>query len=443
MQIRYINRALQRFDSTQVIPTQFVLFTLSVIIGSAVLYQDFDAYTPSRAGKFVGGCLLTFLGVYFITSGRVRGDDESSYSTDEEEAIGLLPGERYQDRLDLSPPLQAQTKNRPRPRSPDLLDGPLQSPSGSLLSAGLEDLGDDKRTPRAGLSAASPSPAGSLAADSLAGPSPGTSSQPSSLLRNPWADTFERTASDPEIERPATPPEQSVQNPASSTVLLRFPPAPDADSTGAVNGTTSNSRNNTVPQTPPRRPRNSISAHFSPGPLFSTLSGGFSAVVADSIRRNEISPAKERRTPRPRGRKKHPTTSVFGNILRDGDGAGEEDSQDPDTALWDGAPRSSTVTAPPDPTDGLITAPVSTGHSTPGLDGGEIARNHSDDATTISRLRGLSDTWRKTVPWLGGVLQKRNCNQEESSETQAAERTLGEDDRPESGGAGASSSTQA
>ena len=88
MQIRYINRALQRFDSTQVIPTQFVLFTLSVIIGSAVLYQDFDAYTPSRAGKFVGGCLLTFLGVYFITSGRVRADDESSCSTDEEEAIG-------------------------------------------------------------------------------------------------------------------------------------------------------------------------------------------------------------------------------------------------------------------------------------------------------------------------------------------------------------------
>lgn len=443
MQIRYINRALQRFDSTQVIPTQFVLFTLSVIIGSAVLYQDFDAYTPSRAGKFVGGCLLTFLGVYFITSGRVRADDESSCSTDEEEAIGLLPGERYQDRLDLSPPLQAQTKNRPRPRSPDLLDGPLQSPSGSLLSTGLEDLGDNQDTPRAGLSAASPSPAGSIAADSLAEPSPGTSSQPSSLLRNPWAETFERTASDPETERPVTPPKQSVQKAASSTVLLRFPPAPDADSTGAGDGSASNSRNNTVPQTPPRRPRNSISAHFSPGPLFSTLSGGFSAVVADSIRRNEISPAKERKTPRLRGRKKNPSASVLDNILRDGNGAGEEVNQDPDAALWDGAPRSSTATAPPDPSEGLITAPVSTGHSTPGLDGGEIARNHSDDVTTISRLRGLSDSWRRTVPWLGGVLQKRKENQEEPSETQVAGGAPGEGGHPGSGGGGASSSTQA
>lgn len=63
MQIRYVNRALQRFDSTQVIPIQFVLFTISVIIGSAVLYRDFESATGDRIGKFVGGCLLTFLGV--------------------------------------------------------------------------------------------------------------------------------------------------------------------------------------------------------------------------------------------------------------------------------------------------------------------------------------------------------------------------------------------
>ncbi|KZF19097.1 DUF803-domain-containing protein, partial [Xylona heveae TC161] len=72
LQIRYLNRALQRFDSTQVIPTQFVLFTLSVIIGSSILYRDFESATPSRISKFVGGCALTFLGVYFITSGRVH-----------------------------------------------------------------------------------------------------------------------------------------------------------------------------------------------------------------------------------------------------------------------------------------------------------------------------------------------------------------------------------
>ncbi|KAF2093924.1 DUF803-domain-containing protein, partial [Rhizodiscina lignyota] len=75
MQIRYLNRALQRFDSTQVIPTQFVLFTLSVILGSAVLYRDFERTKAENAGEFIGGCALTFAGVWLITSGRKRESD--------------------------------------------------------------------------------------------------------------------------------------------------------------------------------------------------------------------------------------------------------------------------------------------------------------------------------------------------------------------------------
>ncbi|KAL4870598.1 hypothetical protein BDV12DRAFT_56172 [Aspergillus spectabilis] len=424
MQIRYINKALQRFDSTQVIPTQFVLFTLSVIIGSAILYRDFESYTAARASKFVGGCLLTFSGVYFITSGRVRNDDESSYSTDEEEAIGLLSGERYQDRVDLSPPLQTQTSSRPRLRSPDFLDGALQSPSGSLLNRGLEDLGDDQCTPRAAQSAALPSLGGSLAAESLSEPSPGSSasSRPLSLLRNPWADSVDQdsktTASEPQIERPITPPEQPPLKPANSTMLLRFPPAPDTDTPGTQEGTRANSRINTVPQTPPRKARNSISAHFSPGPLFSTLSGGFSAVVADSIRRGEMSPAKERRTARrPGGRKKLPTTSILDSV-RNPDSAGGEAIRDPEAspAAWDGAPRASTVTAPADPTNDLVTAV----HSTPGVESADPLRTTSDDITTISRLRSLSDSWSKTLPWLGGALQNRKESQKDSTENQAA-----------------------
>lgn len=422
MQIRYINKALQRFDSTQVIPTQFVLFTLSVIIGSAILYRDFESYTASRAGKFVGGCLLTFLGVYFITSGRIRADDESTYSTDEEEAIGLLPGERYQDRVDLSPPLQAQTKNRPRPRSPDL-DGTLQSPPGSLLSEGLRNLDDDddQSTPRAALSAESRSPTGSVVAD-LSEPSPGSSSssRPLSLLRNPWAESLEETASEPEIERPSTPPEPAVHKPASSTILLRFPPAPDVD---GANGTRVSARTNPAPETPPRRVRNSISSHFSPGPLFSTLSGGFSAVVADSIRRGEMSPVKERRAIKSRGRRKHPSTSIIDNISRDADGAAGESSQDPDALV--------------DSSDNAIAAPATAGHSTPAMEYGEVSRNNSDDLTTISRLRSLSDSWSKTVPWLGGVLQKRSESQTSPGETEVSEGAPNQSDRPASGDANA------
>ncbi|KAI1324297.1 DUF803-domain-containing protein [Xylariaceae sp. FL0255] len=91
MQVRHVNKALQNFDSTQVIPIQFVLFTLSVIIGSAVLYRDFERTTAEQAAKFVGGCLLTFFGVFLITSGRNQSDDDDQLSDDEniEETISL------------------------------------------------------------------------------------------------------------------------------------------------------------------------------------------------------------------------------------------------------------------------------------------------------------------------------------------------------------------
>ncbi|KAL8303835.1 hypothetical protein RB597_004794 [Gaeumannomyces tritici] len=92
MQVRYVNKALQRFDSTQVIPIQFVIFTLSVIIGSAVLYRDFEKTTGDQAITFVGGCLLTFFGVVLITSGRAsQHEDEEGLSDVEgiEETIGL------------------------------------------------------------------------------------------------------------------------------------------------------------------------------------------------------------------------------------------------------------------------------------------------------------------------------------------------------------------
>ncbi|KAI8979484.1 magnesium transporter NIPA-domain-containing protein [Mycotypha africana] len=72
LQIKYLNKALQQFDSTEVIPTQFVLFTISAILGSAVLYHDFDNMEFDQLLQFMLGCIIEFLGVYLITSKRAK-----------------------------------------------------------------------------------------------------------------------------------------------------------------------------------------------------------------------------------------------------------------------------------------------------------------------------------------------------------------------------------
>ncbi|KAH9994072.1 magnesium transporter NIPA-domain-containing protein [Russula compacta] len=65
-QIRYLNRALMRFDSKVVIPTQFVLFNLSAILGSAILYGDFRTAKFHQFVTFMYGCAATFTGVWII-----------------------------------------------------------------------------------------------------------------------------------------------------------------------------------------------------------------------------------------------------------------------------------------------------------------------------------------------------------------------------------------
>ncbi|KAF8897376.1 magnesium transporter [Infundibulicybe gibba] len=67
-QIRYLNRALMRFDGKVVIPIQFVFFTLSAIIGSAILYGDFKTAKFHQVVTFLYGCAATFAGVFIIAS---------------------------------------------------------------------------------------------------------------------------------------------------------------------------------------------------------------------------------------------------------------------------------------------------------------------------------------------------------------------------------------
>jgi hypothetical protein len=406
MQIHYINRALQRFDSTQVIPTQFVLFTLAVIIGSAVLYRDFESITAERAAKFVGGCLLTFLGVYFITSGRVHADNESSFSSEDEEgSIGLLNGERYYDRIDLPPP-GPQLPKTSGVSIEAQYDVP-QSPRGSILTT--DGVDDDHSTPRGVISAAPSSPRGSLTDESpLSAPSFDYTSplRPPSRMSNPWADIEDQAVVTPQSDiRPVTPPGQEGEAAQASTVLLRFPPAPGLEEAAGVNDNVKTVRrastptlldqaghpirNNNPLETPSRHTlRSSLSHRFSPGPLLPALSGGFTAVVADSIRRGDGSPIKDR-TRRRLGRRRQ-LDGAFADPSLEGNS---------DAAL-------SLATARLQSATNLADRPAEAGRSTQDLATGIDTTPTQPTNADVTRLRSLSDSWSGGLAWLGGAIRK-------------------------------------
>jgi len=274
LQIRYVNRALQRFDSTQVIPTQFVLFTISVIVGSAILYRDFESATAERVGKFVGGCALTFLGVYLITSGRAHGGiDEEDDDDDEEGVIGLVDEERYQDNLGADGGESSQARRK------------------SHISISLDD-GDEvslsqklpPNTPKRAHSEISHAPRIRVTAGDesgyLSARSPPGATSP--LLDNPWFTSQERPA----------PPRQPLQTTTSSP-LLPF------EAQDTVRPATPRFQTTLLPS-PPKTDRPSTLSRRSmsrmmPGPLASPLSSSLSAIVADSLRRGvETSPTRRR-----------------------------------------------------------------------------------------------------------------------------------------------------
>ncbi|KAI9779131.1 MAG: hypothetical protein M1839_007666 [Geoglossum umbratile] len=271
LQIVYLNRALQRFDSTQVIPTQFVLFTLSVIIGSSVLYRDFQKATLDRVTKFVAGCMLTFTGVYLITSNRPRNrDSDEEFEADEEGAFGLIGDEEgYADNIDVSPKGDVWAKR--------------MSTHGVVRNGNTTNEGVDGEEPEG-----TPTRRGSLrvsdGGDSVYSfpqrPSSLRSSVPSrasSLLANPWQD---------EEQPPATPsrPRLRLHASSSESAIASGTQTPRDQELPELNLARSSSQPHPTERPTTPAPRHRALSFMMPGPLSSPLSS-LTAVVADELRR--------------------------------------------------------------------------------------------------------------------------------------------------------------
>lgn len=278
MQLRYLNRGLQNFDSTQVIPVQFVLFTLSVIIGSAVLYRDFERTDVDHVLKFVLGCLLTFGGVYLITSGRKNEDEDHDDGDNQDEGrIRLLDEENVDE------------PTTPIKQEPDLK---------------LDTSSDDAQ--RAQPESDSSRPASAV--PSIAVTPAAASSE--SLNKNPWISSTDHLAN--MQERPHTPRNQTLPS-GSSSQTPYFTPRTSQRPVDRFNRTISSPAH---PETPTRRgvsppkptpeaasvtpsslhPRTSITRLLPslPGPILQPLSSSLSGVIADRILKGEGTPSPNR-----------------------------------------------------------------------------------------------------------------------------------------------------
>jgi len=302
LQIKYVNRALQRFDSTQVIPTQFVMFTILVITGSAVLYRDFESTTASKVGQFVGGCALTFLGVWCLTSGRSdhnnnEHDDDSAADEDidlSDEDVREQEGGRFDSNSN------AQSKknfgeDKPTTRTISKARTAVYSPFHSARTSFEADVVHPP-------SAATHSPASFATASShmpelepLSAPEargPGQSMQlnttdtssssvPTTTIRHTSLLQYSQPhmASSTDEVQPQTPPDR-----ASSP--SRRPWAPSLNTAPSPRRILT-----TSPQQPQRQrlvSRRSLAAGMVPGPLTAPLGASLSAIVGDLRRREDL-----------------------------------------------------------------------------------------------------------------------------------------------------------
>nr|KAJ3417821.1 hypothetical protein HK105_000753 [Polyrhizophydium stewartii] len=166
LQVQYLNRALSGFDSVEVIPTNFVLFTTSSIVGSSILYNDLQHTDPTA----LLGVVCMFFGVILITGERGAHATRAGSEVDVAQVDVELgyDGDSEDGALRAGAPALSSVSDHSQ-RLVDIKDSGF--PASSLpieIAISLPSSGNGSRSPRR-TPTASPSGTGSLLGASLSG----------------------------------------------------------------------------------------------------------------------------------------------------------------------------------------------------------------------------------------------------------------------------------
>jgi len=278
-----------------------VIFTLSVIIGSAILYRDFERKSAEDGIKFAGGCALTFLGVWCITSGRSRrgdSDEESGSESDDQISLideeGQLPEIREDD----------EEESPLRPTTPRLKSSQSDAPMFKFTQYDSNEPSPMNEDPIQRFY--QPATAAAIHDDHAELPVTPSPKRPSRNQKPP----MHATTSDPTLPTTANPyqlstaPNTPLSNRRSQDHLRT------TDQEALDPATASAPRYGSLT-------RSSIASMIStPGPLTNPLSNSLSVIVADSLRRGVDAPSHRRplRSKRSRRLERHSSNIEGGNL---------------------------------------------------------------------------------------------------------------------------------
>ncbi|TRY83301.1 hypothetical protein DNTS_006031 [Danionella cerebrum] len=71
-QIRFLNEGMKLFNATEIVPINYVFFTLSAIVAGVLFFEEFYGLSLIHGLMFTVGCGLAFSGVYLIARARPR-----------------------------------------------------------------------------------------------------------------------------------------------------------------------------------------------------------------------------------------------------------------------------------------------------------------------------------------------------------------------------------
>ncbi|XP_061459735.1 NIPA-like protein 2 isoform X3 [Rhineura floridana] len=93
-QVKFLNQAMKLYSEAEVIPMNYVFFTISAVVAGAIFYQEFQDASLLSGFMFLFGCFLSFVGVFIIT--RKRGKEcLTSFYID----YGHIPGKKMRSKI--------------------------------------------------------------------------------------------------------------------------------------------------------------------------------------------------------------------------------------------------------------------------------------------------------------------------------------------------------